>query len=241
MTGPAVLANFPKKIRMKVAVLLHGSGVYDGTEIHEAVLSLLALAENGLDYQCVAPNVNQYHVVNHLDGSEQEESRNVLVESARIARGAVMDIEAVDPSDFCALVMPGGFGTAKNITTWGINGPEGPILPSVQAFILGMLKASKPVVALCMSPTTVAKALEGSPYHALLSVGSTAEASPYDIAAISNGMVSLGQETESRTVEEISVDSQLKIICAPCYMMEAGIVEVRQNIAQAIKALKALL
>lgn len=226
---------------MKVAVLLHGSGVYDGTEIHEAVLSLLALAENGLEYQCIAPNVNQYHVVNHLDGSEQEENRNVLIESARIARGDVLAIEEVDSSEFSALVMPGGFGTAKNITTWGINGPEGPILPSVKHFILGMVQAAKPVVALCMSPTTVAKALEGSPYHAVLSVGSTAEASPYDIAAISNGMVGIGQDAESRTVEEISLDPKLKIICAPCYMMEAGILEVRQNIAQAIKAMKELL
>lgn len=226
---------------MKVAVLLHGSGVYDGTEIHEAVLSLLALAEAGLEYQCIAPNVDQHHVINHLDGSEMKESRNVLIESARIARGEVLDLAQVDSSEFSALMMPGGFGTAKNITKWAFEGPDGSILPAVKQFITDMVAAQKPIVALCMSPTTVAKALEGSPYHATLSVGSTVEASPYDIASISGAMESIGHEAESKTVADLSIDQELKIICAPCYMMEASILEVRANIKQAVAALKEML
>jgi enhancing lycopene biosynthesis protein 2 len=226
---------------MKVAVLLHGCGVYDGTEIHEAVFSLLALAEAGMEYHCVAPNVNQHHVVNHLDGSEMAEHRNVLIESARIARGEVSDLAEVNLQDYDALFMPGGFGTAKNLTKWALEGPEGEILPAVKKAILQMVEAGKPIAALCMSPTTVAKALEGSPHHALLSVGSTVEASPYDIASISGGMESIGHEAQSKTVEEISIDPKLKIICAPCYMMEANILEVRANIKQAVEALKGLL
>lgn len=222
---------------MKIGVLLHGSGVYDGTEIHEAVLSLLAIAEAGHEYQCVAPNIDQHHVVNHLDGSEMPETRNVLVESARIARGEVADLADFDPNSVDALLMPGGFGTAKNFTKWAFSGPDGYIIPAVKELILNMLEAQKPIAALCMSPTTVAKALEGSPYAAKLSVGSTEAPSPYDIEAISGGMKQLGASTEARTVSEVSLDPSLKIVCAPCYMMEADILQVRNNIKQAVEAL----
>ncbi len=222
---------------MNIAVLLHGSGVYDGTEIHEAVFSLLALAEAGHEYQCFAPNITQHHVINHLDGSEMNEERNVLIESARIARGQIKDLQEIKASDFDALMMPGGFGTAKNITKWAIEGPSGDILPELKSLILDFVNQSKPIAALCMSPTTVAKALEGSGHHAKLSVGSTVEASPYDIAGISGGMDSIGVQAESRTIQEVSVDEDLKIICAPCYMMEASILEVRNNIKQAVEAL----
>jgi len=222
---------------MNIAVLLHGSGVYDGTEIHEAVFSLLALAEAGHEYQCFAPNIKQHHVINHLDGSEMNEERNVLIESARIARGQIKDLQEIKASDFDALMMPGGFGTAKNITKWAFDGPGGDILPVLKSLILDFVNQSKPIAALCMSPTTVAKALEGSGHHAKLSVGSTVEASPYDIAGISGGMDSIGVQAESRTIQEVSVDEDLKIICAPCYMMEASILEVRNNIKQAVEAL----
>ena len=222
---------------MNIAVLLHGSGVYDGTEIHEAVFSLLALAEAGHEYQCFAPNITQHHVINHLDGSEMNEERNVLIESARIARGQIKDLQEIKASDFDALMMPGGFGTAKNITKWAFEGPSGDILPELKSLILDFVNQSKPIAALCMSPTTVAKALEGSGHHAKLSVGSTVEASPYDIAGISGGMDSIGVQAESRTIQEVSVDEDLKIICAPCYMMEASILEVRNNIKQAVEAL----
>ncbi|MCR9154479.1 MAG: isoprenoid biosynthesis glyoxalase ElbB [Bacteroidetes bacterium] len=226
---------------MNIAVLLHGSGVYDGTEIQEAVFSLLAIAEAGASYQCIAPNVNQHHVINHLDGSEMEEIRNVLIESARIARGDVLDLAGISVDDYDALVMPGGFGTAKNISKWAFEGPDGPILPEVQDLIREFVKQGKPIAALCMSPTTVAKALQGSGFAAKLSVGSTVEASPYDIAAISTGMESIGMQAESKTVAELSIDQELKIICAPCYMMEASILEVQANIKQAVNAMVSLM
>lgn len=225
---------------MNIAVLLHGSGVYDGTEIQEAVFSLLAIAEAGASYQCIAPNVNQHHVLNHLDGSEMKESRNVLIESARIARGDVLDIAEISVDDYDALVMPGGFGTAKNISKWAFEGPDGPILPEVQDLIRAFVNKAKPIAALCMSPTTIAKALEGSGLAAKLSVGSTVEASPYDIAAISTGMESVGMQAQSKTVAELSIDQELKIICAPCYMMEASILEVQANIKQAVDAMLSL-
>ena len=219
---------------MKIGVLLHGSGVFDGTEIQEAVLSLLAIAEAGHEYQCFAPQVKQSQVINHLNGDEQPQERNVLEESARIARGEITDLAAVSAQDYDALVMPGGFGTAKNITDWAFKGPESAINPGVKELILRTVEAGKPICALCMSPTTLAKALEGSDYHARLTVGTTEERSPYDIQGINAGMEAVGVQPEMKTIREITVDEKLKIVTAPCYMMEAGILEVRRNIQEAI-------
>lgn len=225
---------------MKIAVLLHGNGVYDGTEIQEAVLSLLAIKEAGYEYQCIAPNLNQYHVINHITGEEMDESRNVLVESARIARGNVIDLKEVGPKDYDALMMPGGFGTAKNLTTWAFDGPSSTINTEVENFLQAFQMAKKPIIALCMSPTTLAKAFEKSGLKASLSVGSTAEKSLYEIEGISKGMQSLGASIEMKTIDEISIDRVNKIICAPCYMMEADILQVQENIRQAVRALKDL-
>ncbi|MCT4624567.1 MAG: isoprenoid biosynthesis glyoxalase ElbB [Schleiferiaceae bacterium] len=225
---------------MHVAVLLHGNGVYDGTEIQEAVFTLLALAQNGHTYQCIAPDVNQHHVIDHTKGEEMNETRNVFVESARIARGDIKKVTEINAKDYDALAMPGGFGTAKNITKWAFSGPDGDIINEVKNLVIDFLENKKIIVGMCMSPTTIAKALEGTNYHAKLTVGSTAEASPYEIGAISEGMNSIGAITEMKTVKEVLIDTQNRIITAPCYMMEASITEVHDNIQDAIKAMNSL-
>lgn len=222
---------------MKIGVLLHGNGVYDGTEIHEAVLTLLALEEVGAEAVCFAPDVDQYHAINHLTGEEMPETRNVLVESARIARGNIRNLATLTADELDGLVLPGGFGTAKNITKWAFEGPDGAILEPVKQLILDLISLKKPIVALCMSPTTLAKALEGSGVSATLTVGSDAEDSPYEIRGISDGIESLGHQAEMKTVREIAIDRDHKIITAPCYMMEASILEVRNNIKSAIDEL----
>ena len=107
---------------MKIGVLLSGCGVYDGSEIHEAVLSLLELDRAGAEVLCMAPNRDQHHVINHLDGQEMEQSRNVLEESARIARGAISDLKGVSADSMDGLLLPGGFGAAKNWTSWAFAG-----------------------------------------------------------------------------------------------------------------------
>ncbi|WP_428658776.1 isoprenoid biosynthesis glyoxalase ElbB [Runella sp.] len=224
----------------KIGVLLHGNGVFDGSEIHESVFTLLAIAEIGAEAVCFAPNVNQHHVLNHITGQEMPETRNILIESARITRGTIRDIADVEAAELDGLVMPGGFGTAKNITKWAFQGPEGPILESVKTLIIELVRQGKPIAGLCMSPTTIAKALEGTEFHAHLSVGTINEASPYDIAAISAGMQSIGQVAEMASVRQVAIDEELKIITAPCYMMEASIIEVRENIKQAIEKLISL-
>lgn len=220
-----------------IAVLLAGSGVYDGSEIHESVLTLLALDEAGASYQCVAPDKPQFHVINHLTGEPMTESRNVLLESARIARGKVKALKDMKASDFDALIIPGGFGAAKNLNEWAIKGPDGAIDPEVKAFILDFMRLNKPIGAMCMGPTVVAQALADSDYHPQLTVGSTAAPSPYDIAAISAGMERMGSKAVMRTVQQIEVDVTHKIVTAPCYMMEARISDIRLNTKQLVEAL----
>lgn len=222
---------------MKIGVIFSGSGVFDGTEIQEGVFTLLSIKKVGADAVCFAPDVNQHHVVNHVTGEEMKETRNVLVESARIARGEIQSLDAFDASQLDALVLPGGFGAAKNLTTWAFSGPDGEINNQVKAAIVSMVQLNKPVAGLCMGPTVIAKALEGSGVSPTLTVGSTEAASPYEIDAISQGMEKAGATAVMKTVEEISIDEENKIVTAPCYMMEADILQIRNNIQKAVDAL----
>jgi enhancing lycopene biosynthesis protein 2 len=219
---------------MKIGVLLSGNGVFDGSEIQEAVFSLLAIDENNANAVCFAPNIDQHHVLNHITGDEMNESRNVLVESARIARGNIQDLKEISSDDIDALVLPGGFGAAKNLTKWAFEGPDGEIQPDVKRIILEMVHHRKPVCGLCMGPTVIAKALEGSGVKANLTVGTTEAPSPYEIDAISAGMEKTGANAVMKEVTEIMVDESNKIVTAPCYMMEATISQIRNNIKMAI-------
>jgi enhancing lycopene biosynthesis protein 2 len=226
---------------MKIGVLLSGCGVYDGVEIQEAVLTLLAIEEIGAKAVCISIDQPQHHVVNHLSGEEMPESRNMMVEAARIARGEVTEISSVVPADLDALVIPGGFGSAKNFTKWAFSGPEGEIDPKVKLLIVNMVNVGKPIAALCVSPVVVAKALEDSTIHASMTIGSNIEASPYDINGFSAGLSSTGVSPVMKTVREIQIDHTNKIVTAPCYMMDASILDVRKNIRSAIEALRDLI
>ena len=225
---------------MNFGILLSGSGVYDGAEIQEAVLSMLAVSEAGDTYTCIGVNADQFHVINHLTGEPMNESRNMLVEAARIARGNIVPIQDVQPADIDGLIIPGGFGSAKNFTKWAFEGPEGTILPEVKLLLVNLVNIGKPIAALCVSPVVLAKALEGSDIHPSLTLGTTAEASPYDIEAFSQGLEKTGATTTYKSVKEIHVDQANKIITAPCYMMDANISEVWKNIHQAVSELKKL-
>ncbi|WP_287810927.1 isoprenoid biosynthesis glyoxalase ElbB, partial [Pseudomonas sp.] len=129
----------------KVAVILSGCGVYDGAEIHESVLTLLRLNQRGAQVQCFAPNIDQMHVINHLTGEEMPETRNVLVESARIARGEVKDLADADVDHFDALVVPGGFGAAKNLSNFATQGAACTVNPQLLALAEAFAEAGKPV------------------------------------------------------------------------------------------------
>lgn len=226
---------------MKIGILLSGCGVYDGTEIHEAVLTMLAIEEIGAESVCIGINSPQHHVINHVTGDEMNESRNMLVEAARIARGNIVDIKTIQPADIDALVIPGGFGSAKNLTKWAFSGPDGEILPEVKLLIVNMVNVGKPIAALCVSPVVIAKALEGSSIHPKMTVGTTEESSPYDILSFNEGLVKTKAEPVMRTVREVEIDFENKIITAPCYMMEASILDIRKNIYTAIEAIMKLI
>jgi enhancing lycopene biosynthesis protein 2 len=224
----------------KIAVLLAGSGVYDGSEIHEAVFALLSIEKAGASYQCFAPDKQQFHVIDHTTGEVVPETRNVLVESARIARGNVKPVTELSVDAYDALLIPGGFGAAKNLNQWAIQGPAGAIDADVKQVIVAFHAAHKPLCGLCMGPTVIAQALGNTP-SVELTVGTTEEPSPYDIAGINAGMQSLGARPVLKSVREVAVDTQHKVVTAPCYMMQASILDVRKNVQQAVDALMALL
>lgn len=225
----------------RVAVILSGCGVYDGSEIQESVLTLLELNRHGVQVVCAAPDISQHHVIDHRTGTETGESRNVLTESARIARGAIVPLTELVLDDIDAIVLPGGFGVAKNFTSWAFDGPNSAIDPSVQACIVACFDAGKPIVGLCMAGTTIARALKDHGVHPTLTVGTPAEPSPYDITAINSGIAATGADVSLCTVREISLDTKHRIITAPCYMMEASITEVHTNVSMAITALMEML
>lgn len=222
---------------MKIAILLSGCGVYDGSEIQEAVFTMLAIEEAGAEYICIGIDKNQHHVINHLTGEEMKESRNMLVESARIARGKIVKLQNVEIRDFDALVIPGGFGNAKNLSSWAFDGATGKILDEVKLLIVNCINAGKPIASLCVSPILIAKALEGSKLKPILTMGSSQGDSPYSISEFHSGLQSLGAKTSDKKLGEVEVDSILKIVSAPCYMMDATISEIRKNIQVAIQAL----
>ena len=224
---------------MKIGILLSGCGVYDGAEIHEAVFSLLAVEEEGHEPVCISINKTQHHVINHLNGEEMQENRNMLIESARIARGEVIEINNVESID--ALIIPGGFGSAKNFTKWAFSGPDGMILEEVKNLILKLNSEKKPIVALCVSPVVIAKAMQESATTPCLTIGSSKEKSPYDINSFIEGLNKTGANTSMKNINEIEIDYKNKIITAPCYMMEASIKDIRTNIQNAIKAIKELI
>ncbi len=132
-------------------MILSGCGVYDGAEIHESVITLLRLDQRGAHVQCFAPNIAQLHVINHLSGEEMPESRNVLVESARIARGNVKDLREARVEDFDALIIPGGFGSAKNLSNFAVEGAGCTVQPEVLALTEAFAEAGKPVGLICIS------------------------------------------------------------------------------------------
>lgn len=211
-----------------VAVLLSGCGVFDGSEIHEAVSSLIALSKAGASVQIIAPNKAQHHVINHLTGEEMNEKRNVLVEAARIARGAILDIADANVEDFDALFIPGGFGAAKNLSSFAFEGSSGSIEPSVKTLIQQFHKAGKPIGAVCIAPALLALALQK---------GSLTIGSDQGTAA---ALEQLGATHTVCPVTEALIDNENKLVTAPAYMEDAKIHEVAEGIEKAVQAVLTL-
>ena len=209
--------------KKSIAVILSGCGNQDGTEIHEATLTLLAIHANGADYQCYAPNIPQHHVLNHINGKEMNEQRNVLVESARIARGKIRDLADFQTTSHDALVIPGGLGAAKNLSSYAFDGSGCMVNEDVQKTILNMFKQKKPIGALCIAPMILAQILD----HILVTIGQ-------DSTAISD--IEAMNAYHSTTVSgEIVVDKKHKIVTTPCYMLDSRVNQIQEGIDRLIK------
>ena len=215
-------------MKPKVGVLLSGCGVYDGAEIHESVLTLLALDRAGAEAVCLAPDVAQKHVVNHLTGQPAEgETRNVLVEAARIARGKVKSLSGFDPSALDALVLPGGFGAAKNLCDFAFSGAECTVQPDVARVVRAVHAAGKPVGAVCIAPVIVAKLLGSESPH--LTIG-TDPGTASAIEAMGGRHVACGGGGAV-------VDEERKLVSTPAYMLDSSISEVSAGVEKLVAEL----
>ena len=214
----------------KVAVVLAGCGFYDGAEINEAVLTLLCLEQQGATYQCFAPNVQQMHVINHLTGQVAEgESRNVLVEAARIARGRIQDVRDARVDEFDALLVPGGFGAAKNLSNFAVAGAAMVVQPDFLALARAFHKAGKPIGLICIAPV-MAAAIFGDGVRC--TIGNDAETA----AAIT----AMGAEHLQCPVSEARVDVERKLVTTPAYMLAGGVSEAYTGISECVQEVLAL-
>ncbi|MDD3876187.1 MAG: isoprenoid biosynthesis glyoxalase ElbB [Bacteroidales bacterium] len=209
----------------KFALILSGCGVYDGTEIHETTMTMLAIKKFGADYQIFAPDIDQFHVINHVTGKEMNEKRNVLVESARIARGKIKPLEDYNPLDFDALIIPGGFGAAKNLSTYAIEGTQMKVNELLAEKILNTITANKAIGALCIAPVIIAKVVKG----AEITIGSDKET----ISAIEK----IGGKHTTAEKGNVIFDKKTKIFTTPCYMLDGNIYEVALSCENIVKAM----
>lgn len=215
----------------RVGVILSGCGVFDGTEIHEAVLTLLALDRAGAESVCVAPDMEQLHVLNHMTQEEMDEKRNVLIESARIARGEITNLNALKADAIDALIIPGGFGAAKNLSNFAVKGPEATVHPEVARILKEMVGAGKPIGAICIAPATLTRAL--SDVSPEVTIGTD--------TGTAAGIESMGGRHIACAVDEIHVDSANKIVTTPAYMLGPGIKDVATGIEKLVQKVIALM
>ena len=216
----------------RVGVVLSGCGVHDGAEIHESIITMLALDRAGVDMVLMAPNIDQLHVINHYTGSEMDESRNVLMESARIARGKIRDMAEVHASDVDALIFPGGFGVVKNLCDYAMAGTDCSVNPDVKRLATDVHKAGKPIGVICIAPAMFAKIMQGAGHTVELTIG-TDEQTSSDIN-------SMGSNHVSCPVEDIVIDKKNKIVSTPAYMLAQRISEAAEGIEKLVKEVLAM-
>jgi len=211
-------------IKKKIAVILSGCGVYDGAEIHESVLTLLAIAQAGAEYEIYAPDVDQHHVINHLTGSEMSERRNTLTEAARIARGNIKPTTELDFTKADALILPGGFGVAKNLSSFAFNGVNCKVSSEIERAIKSFHENHKPIGALCIAPALISKILG----NVEVTIGQDANTS--------EAITKMGGNHVNSVNGEIVVDHKNKIVSSPCYMLDATIVQVADEARKVTEA-----
>ncbi|RLD50409.1 MAG: isoprenoid biosynthesis protein ElbB [Bacteroidetes bacterium] len=209
----------------KFAIVLSGCGVFDGAEIHEATLTMLAIMKNGAGYEIFAPDIPQHHVINHITGEEMNETRNVLIESARIARGNIKGLKEYNASDFDALIFPGGFGAAKNLCDFAFKGADCNVNAEVVYAVRQTSEKKKPIGALCISPVIMAK-IFGDIELTIGQDAGTAEA-----------VEKMGATHKKTNHGDVIIDEKNNVFTTPCYMLDANIMEIAKGASNIVKAM----
>ncbi len=203
----------------KVAVILSGCGVYDGAEIYESTLVLLALDKAGIDYQCLAPNIEQMHVIDHRTGETMAESRNVLTEASRINRGSVHPMSEANADDFDAIIVPGGFGVAKNLSDFAVEGSECSVLPEFAQLLQSFRDQKKPIGMICIAPALLPKIL-----------GTGVSCTIGHDAATAGQIDHMGGVHISCDVDNVVIDHEHKVVSTPAYMEAQSISQAAEGI-----------
>lgn len=218
----------------KVAVCLSGCGFKDGAEIHESVLTLLALDQAGATAVCCAPNIEQPAVIDHYSGSPAPgTARNVLVESARIARGQITDLARMHADMVDALILPGGFGAAKNLCNFADKGPDCTVNPQVERFVGEMLDAGKPIGAICIAPALLATIVGRRSMHPQMTIGND--------RATAAALGKLGIQHVDCPADSVVVDAAHRIVTTPAYMLGKGPAEVFEGIRKLVDEVLAMI
>lgn len=241
MLRTTVIRQFSSKSSSlrNVAVVLSGSGVYDGSEIHEASACLVHLSRHSASVRMFAPNVPQKHVINHLTGEIMPETRNVLIESARIARGGqnISSLDKLDVNQFQAIILPGGFGAAKNLSTFAFDAEKMTVDSHLEKVLKDFYRSRKPIGLCCISPVIVAKLIPG----VRLTLGKMKNLSenekknvfPYSGSVLSARQ--MGADTQECDVNEICVDDQHRVVTTPAFMKNAEFHEVFDGVGRMVE------
>ncbi|WP_431688646.1 isoprenoid biosynthesis glyoxalase ElbB [Hahella sp. NBU794] len=208
-----------------IAVVLSGCGYLDGAEIYESVITLLALDSNDAKYQCFAPDINLVQVVNHISGEPvPEASRNALLESARLARGDIKELSELNPDEFDALIFPGGFGAAKNLSTFAVDGVDMKILPQVERVAKAFAEAGKPAGYVCIAPTMIPHIY-----------GAGVKCTIGDNRDVAGAIESMGGQHVNCAVDDVVVDEERKVVSTPAYMLAGRISEAATGIEKLVR------
>ncbi len=219
----------------KVGLVLSGCGYLDGSEIQETVITLLALDRHGATVLCMAPNIDQMHVIDHTTGEPMSgEKRNVLLEAARIVRGQIKDIKDVSANDFDALIFPGGYGAAQNLSDFAVKGGDCSVNQDVERLIKETLEAHKPLGMICISPVVISKIHKGSSKKLKLTIGTDKDTA--------NALIGMGTDHIDCPVKEHVVDKENKIVSSPAYMFgQSRISEVAEGIEKTVQEVLGLI
>jgi enhancing lycopene biosynthesis protein 2 len=212
----------------RVGVILAGCGAQDGSDIHESVLTLLSLDRIGAKVKIMAPDIDQFYVVNHLSNHKMDATRNILLEAARISRGNILPIRSINNNDLDALIFPGGTGMAKNIFNYAIKGPDFTVLKDVESLTRYMIQKNKPIGAICIAPVMIAKILQNLDRKGKVTGGFNEQ--------ILTDIESMGMITEKVNATEIVIDYDNKIVSTPAYVEANSIKEVSEGIEKLVDA-----